>query len=54
MSRVEPNNRPDEKHQAENRPDQHPAPEIGHTPGEAEGDLKTIEEALKNQKETRR
>ncbi len=54
MSRVKQNNRSDEKRQAENRPDQHPQPEIGHTPGEAEGDEKTIEDALKNQKETRR
>lgn len=54
MSRVEPNDRSDQKRQAERRPDQHPEPEIGHTPGEAEGDPKTIDEALKNQKETRR
>jgi hypothetical protein len=46
MSRVEPKERPQEKREAEtNRRDL----QIGHTPEKAEGDERTVDEALRNE-----
>jgi hypothetical protein len=54
MTRVEPNRGSDEKRQTEQgRRDQHPKPDIGHTPGKAEGDEKTVDDALNNQEKRR-
>jgi hypothetical protein len=47
MSRVEPTNRSEQKRETQQR---HPqTANVGHTPSKAEGDERTIEEALKNQ-----
>lgn len=50
MSRVEPKERPAPR---EAEPRRSETPRIDHTPGKAEGDERTIDEALKNQEESR-
>jgi hypothetical protein len=52
MSRVEPTKRNDEKRQSEQR-QPHDTANVGHTPAKAEGDERTVDEALRNQDETR-
>lgn len=44
---------PEDQRRAESRRDQHPDPSIGHTPDKAEGDEKTVDEALRNQDKRR-
>ena len=46
MSRVEPKERPQEKREAQ---PQRRDPNAGHTPEKAEGDERTVNEALRNQ-----
>jgi len=50
MSRVEPTDQPREGRQAQ--PDRRSAPR--RTPGQAEGDERTVEEALRNQEKRNR
>ena len=52
MSRVEPINRNDEKRQSEQRQPRATS-NVGHTPSKAEGDERSVDEALKNQDEKR-
>lgn len=52
MSRVDPNNRSGEKRESEQRRPRDTS-NTGHTPSKAEGDERTVDEALKNQEEKR-
>jgi hypothetical protein len=52
MSRVEPTSRSDDKRQTEQRQPRDSA-NVGHTPSKAEGDERTVDEALRNQDEKR-
>lgn len=56
MNPVDPKETPQpRRHGAEDnhRPHQHPTPRIGHTPGKAEGDEATVDEALGREEKRR-
>lgn len=54
MSRVEPKDRPAAPREArEGRRAQHSTPPIGHTPDKAEGDERTVDEALRQQERSK-
>jgi hypothetical protein len=54
MSRVEPKDRPSAPREAqEGRQAKHSTPPIAHTPGKAEGDERTVDEALRRQERSK-